>query len=305
VIVHGDMKPDNVLIDDSGSPRITDFGISVVYEDQTVWNTVASKAGGTLRYMSPELLLGDENRSTKESDVYAYAMTCYHVLTGKPPFYGQAEHTIVITVAIKGARPNKPNVSEGGVDIDSTLWDVMTKCWNEKVDDRPTMHQVCEKFAQILFSDSSDDTLPTDLTSVISTFDKSYQTYHGIPGHFHRCNEFPGFEFVAVKVIPSVQYAHKVLIDDATIKRRFNEWLGLWHKLQHDNIMPLLGVYTSGRFPFPVIEWQEYEPIMVYLQHNPSANRYKLLRGVAQGLTYLHGRFIFDINCAAKITWRE
>jgi serine/threonine protein kinase len=67
---------DNILINKSGGPYLSDFGISTVYDDHTSWATATKNVSGTIRYMSPELLTGDAARPTSASDVYAYAMTC-------------------------------------------------------------------------------------------------------------------------------------------------------------------------------------------------------------------------------------
>jgi serine/threonine protein kinase len=54
-----------------------DFGLGRFFIDNTLWRTKATQAGGTLRWMAPELLEGEEFIPTKASDIYAYAMTCY------------------------------------------------------------------------------------------------------------------------------------------------------------------------------------------------------------------------------------
>ena len=65
----------NILVDEFGSPLITDFGISRLLIESTLWETSKTSAEGSGRWMSPELLEGKEPRPTKESDVYAFAMT--------------------------------------------------------------------------------------------------------------------------------------------------------------------------------------------------------------------------------------
>ena len=67
----------NILIDQDGTPRLTDFGLSWIYEDATIWETSRKESPGTTRYMSPELLSGATNFGSEESDIYAYAMTSW------------------------------------------------------------------------------------------------------------------------------------------------------------------------------------------------------------------------------------
>jgi serine/threonine protein kinase len=68
----------NVLISDWGEPFLADFGVTAVDYDNKMWKTkTKASASGTVFYMSPELLKGEQKKSTTASDVYAFAMTCY------------------------------------------------------------------------------------------------------------------------------------------------------------------------------------------------------------------------------------
>jgi serine/threonine protein kinase len=66
----------NVLINHRKEACLCDFGLSWFAVDNTLWRTTASQAGGTLRWMAPELF-EEESVPTKASDIYAYGMTCY------------------------------------------------------------------------------------------------------------------------------------------------------------------------------------------------------------------------------------
>jgi len=83
-VVHRDIKPSNILIDAAGHAFLTDFGLAC--------RAAAGNAGrasgrvcGTPTYMSPEAMEGE---ATARTDVYALALTTYHLLAGKPPFEG-------------------------------------------------------------------------------------------------------------------------------------------------------------------------------------------------------------------------
>lgn len=65
----------NILIDETGAPRINDFGISRLVDSSSLWKTSRTSANGTIRWMSPELITGTDPHPTTESDVYAFAMT--------------------------------------------------------------------------------------------------------------------------------------------------------------------------------------------------------------------------------------
>jgi serine/threonine protein kinase len=86
--LHRDLKPQNVLMDAAGVPRITDFGLAKFIErDESLTQTGA--AMGSPSYMPPEQVAGDLEQVGPGSDVYALGAILYEVLTGRPPFRGE------------------------------------------------------------------------------------------------------------------------------------------------------------------------------------------------------------------------
>ncbi|HEX2619878.1 MAG TPA: serine/threonine-protein kinase, partial [Phototrophicaceae bacterium] len=79
-IVHRDMKPDNVLIDEEGNAYLTDFGIAQVTGKVETSQVVS----GTLDYISPEQLRGSP--PAPGMDIYSFGVMIYELLTGEPPF---------------------------------------------------------------------------------------------------------------------------------------------------------------------------------------------------------------------------
>jgi serine/threonine-protein kinase len=102
-VVHRDIKPDNILIDEgSGRPMVTDFGIARAVSDGDTRLTATGIAIGTPTYMSPEQAAGDRE-SDGRSDLYALGIVAYQMLTGRPPF--EASSTPAMLVKHLSERP--------------------------------------------------------------------------------------------------------------------------------------------------------------------------------------------------------
>lgn len=93
-VVHRDLKPGNILVDGSGQPKILDFGVAHVMEDEDQTQmTVAGQVLGTLPYMAPEQLGGGQ--VDPRSDVYALGCIAYELLSGALPHPGLSTSSLM------------------------------------------------------------------------------------------------------------------------------------------------------------------------------------------------------------------
>jgi len=101
-IVHRDIKPQNVLIDEEGSAKVTDFGIARSLDEEGL--TADGRVLGTTDYVSPEQALGHD--VNPQSDIYSLGVVLFEMLTGDVPFHGENQ----VAVAMKHVREDLPDV---------------------------------------------------------------------------------------------------------------------------------------------------------------------------------------------------
>ena len=89
-VVHRDLKPQNVMVDDNGNARIMDFGIAQSLESKGI--TGVGVIIGTPEYMAPEQVEGKE--TDRRSDIYSLGIILYEMVTGRAPFEGDTAYII-------------------------------------------------------------------------------------------------------------------------------------------------------------------------------------------------------------------
>jgi serine/threonine-protein kinase len=118
-IVHRDVKPQNVLVDEEGSAKVTDFGIARSLNEEGL--TADGRVLGTTDYVSPEQALGHDVNG--QSDIYSLGIVLYEMLIGDVPFHGENQ----VSVAMKHVREAIPDVQRARPQVSATLAAVLDR----------------------------------------------------------------------------------------------------------------------------------------------------------------------------------
>lgn len=138
-VVHRDLKPGNILVDDDGEPRVLDFGLAktlAVGADGTPRDASVTMTGqfiGSLPWATPEQAAGDADRIDIRSDVYALGLILFHMLTGGFPYAVSGPMRDVLD-NILHAEPARPSAHRR--DLDADLDTIVLKCLSKEPDRR-------------------------------------------------------------------------------------------------------------------------------------------------------------------------
>jgi len=140
-IIHRDVKPANVLVDEDGEPMLTDFGLAarrLGEEKMTHDNAIM----GTPSYMSPEQASGRSNEAGPASDQYSLGIMLYEMLTGRVPFAGSLEVILFNHMQVEPKRPRSVNR-----EVPKDLETICLKCLEKQPEKRYTS---CEELGEDL-----------------------------------------------------------------------------------------------------------------------------------------------------------
>jgi serine/threonine protein kinase len=140
-IVHRDIKPQNIVLDQDGTPKIVDFGLAKLLEQGT-GQTIDGTVMGTPAYMAPEQAKGEVNRIGPHTDQYSLGAVLYWLIARRTPFAGPR---IAIITQVISSEPEKPSLVNA--EIDPRLEAICLKAMSKLPQDR---YRSCHEFAQDL-----------------------------------------------------------------------------------------------------------------------------------------------------------
>jgi len=145
-IVHRDIKPENIMLTRKGEVKVADFGLAQLSTNTEGKNlTQVGMTMGTPLYMSPEQIHG--KKVDQRSDLYSFGVTCYHMLTGRPPFDADSP----MAIAVKHLNEEPEPLASIRSDLPPRLIDIVNRLMAKKASDRPTdAGQVLKEIRKIL-----------------------------------------------------------------------------------------------------------------------------------------------------------
>lgn len=118
-IIHRDIKPQNVLVKDDGTVKITDFGIALAHD--TVQLTQSDAVLGSAHYLAPETTRGEP--PTNQVDIYALGIVFYELLRGTVPFHGDNP----VQIAMKHLREEIPSIRDFNPTLPQSIENIIIK----------------------------------------------------------------------------------------------------------------------------------------------------------------------------------
>ncbi|KAG8763301.1 hypothetical protein FRC15_008054, partial [Serendipita sp. 397] len=146
ILVHGDLKPANILIDDDGVARLCDFGLVRLIQETPSGMTTTTAHTGTVRYLAQELVISDDPKPTTETDCHALGCIALEFAYLHPPYAHRGSTApagqFYMDIS-RGVPPSHRPELVASLDWGhSLLWDLFEACWDPEPQRRPSSTRI-------------------------------------------------------------------------------------------------------------------------------------------------------------------
>ena len=142
-IIHRDIKPQNILMDENLTCKITDFGIARAYGDTTLTQT--NQMLGTVYYLSPEQARG--NVATAQSDIYSLGILIFEMITGQIPFKGES----AVAIALKHLQEELPEIDKYRENVPQSVKNIVLQATMKNPNERYiSSKELCDDLSTVL-----------------------------------------------------------------------------------------------------------------------------------------------------------
>ena len=204
-IIHRDIKPQNIMIEDNGLVKITDFGIAMALNSTQLTQT--NSVMGSVHYLPPEQANG--KGSTVKSDIYSLGILMYELLTGSVPF----KRDTAVEIALKHMKEKIPSIRKQNPTIPQSVENIVLKATAKNPKNR---------------YDNVRD-MYKDLQTALQRDNEKRLVY-----------EYPENDLEETKVIPQVTKEVKQVIDKPTVKEEDSEDNSVLKEKDEKNKLPII-----------------------------------------------------------------
>jgi CHASE2 domain-containing sensor protein len=151
-ILHRDLKPQNILVDQNGRVKVIDFGIARAVDADQVAATLQTSPDqllGTLQYMAPEQLDGDPRELDARADVYALGVVLYELVCGKLPYEVSASRLPDASRIIREQEPLRPRSANAAIDPDLETV-LLTALHKDRIRRYPSAREMADDLRNVL-----------------------------------------------------------------------------------------------------------------------------------------------------------